>query len=415
MKRFSRRTLPVLFAVAMAGPARAADSMPDSLAPRTLEDYTRLARSANAALKAATYRAAAARERVGTAGSLSDPRLTYGYYVAHDDMQGRQELLVLQELPFFGKRGMRREVSSRDARAEAHNAHAAALDVDFEVKRAFYQYVGLSETARALTSETDLLRRMHEVAQVRYASGTSEQQDVLKIELALSRVADESTINAREIAATRARLNELTGRDVASTLPDPEWTVPDVSAIDAIALPDSALARRPEVAIAREEVGRAKASQRLAKREYWPDFMLGFKYEFGADEDAWWELMAGIDVPIWLGKRRAMVREADAMRQSAEYGLQAASLMTSREVEETAARARAARERYARFKDAILPQAEAAFESSEAGYRSGRVDFLDYLDSERMLLEFRKEYAMVIAELGVSFAELSRAVSAPTE
>src|SRR5262249_50873110 len=99
------------------------------------------------------------------------------------------------------------------------------------------------------------------------------------------------------------------------------------------------------------------------------------------------------------------------MQKSAQYELTAATLRSDREVREATERARAARERYDRFKTAIIPQAEAAFSSSEAGYRSGRVQFLDYLDSERTLLETRREYASVIAELGMEVAALERATA----
>lgn len=408
MHTLARILVAVAGLVLVAGTAFGAGAPADTTAPRTLADYLRLARAANPELQAANYRAVGAKERVGSAAALPDPTLRYGYYVAPDHLQGRQELILGQEFPFFGKRGLRREVSRSDARVEGHNARATQLDVDFDVKRAFYQYVGLSETARVLDSEADLLRRMRDVAQVRYASGTSEQQEVLKIELALSRLADEATINRRDIAATRAFLNELIGRTARSPLTAPEWNVPDVTGIDALANPDSARARRPDVAAAREQTVRAESSRRLARKEYIPDFMLGVDYEFGAGEDGWWELMAGVNLPIWLGKRRAMVREAEAMQKSAEYELTAVTLRGDRELQEAVERARAARERLDRFKNAIIPQAEAAFASSEAGYRSGRVEFLDYLDSERALLETRREYANVIAELGMQMAELER-------
>jgi multidrug efflux system outer membrane protein len=205
-------------------------------------------------------------------------------------------------------------------------------------------------------------------------------------------------------------LNELIGRDPTSLLPSPVWTPPDASVIDRAALADSALARRPEIAGAREEIAMAEAARRLATREYIPDFMIGVDYEFGIGEQGWWELMAGVNLPIWIGKRRAMVREAEAMQKGAEYRAREETLRTLREVEEAVARARAARERVERFETAILPQAEAAFISSEASYRTGRVDFLDYLDSERMLLEMRKDYAMVKAELGMQLAALERAI-----
>jgi outer membrane protein TolC len=105
-----------------------------------------------------------------------------------------------------------------------------------------------------------------------------------------------------------------------------------------------------------------------------------------------------------------MVREAEAMQRSAEYRVREETLRTLSEVEAARARARAARERLERFENAILPQAEAAFASSEASYRTGRVDFLDYLDSERMLLEMRRDYAMVKADFGLQLAALERAV-----
>lgn len=390
--------------------AGVAGTVADSTAPRTLEDYLSLARRANVTTRVAATRAVAARERVGVAKGYPDPTLAYGYYAAPEAMEGRQEIILQQEIPFPGKRGLRGEVAARQAGMASRMADAMVLEVELDVKMAFYQYVGLAETARVLEAEVDLLGRMRGVAQVRYESGTAEQQEVLKVEVALSRLADETTLNRREIAAVRARLNELIAREASSPLPAPAWSVPDMSAIDHAAIADTALIRRPEIAGAREEIAMAEASRRLAKREFIPDFMLGVDYEFGADDEDWWELMAGVNLPIWIGKRRAMVREAEAMRESAEYRLQEETLRILREVETAAVRARAARERLERFDNAILPLAEQAFSASEAGYRTGRVDFLDYLDSERMLLEARKDYAMVIADLGMQMAALERAI-----
>lgn len=390
--------------------ASAAEVAADSVAPRTLDEYLSLARDSNATTRVASSRALASRERVGVVTGYPDPRLMYGYYTAPDAMQGRQEFLLLQEIPFPGKRGLRGEIASREAGMAARMADAVVLDVELDVKIAFYQYVGLSETARVLETESDLLRRMRDVAQVRYGSGTAEQQDVLKVELTLSRLADETSLNAREVAATRARLNELIGREATSPLPDPVWVMPDASLVDRVALADSALARRPEIAGAHEEIALADAARRLAKREYLPNFMLGVNYEFGGRNEDWWELMVGIDLPIWIGKRRAMAREAEAMQTSAAHGMRQETLRMSREVTEATERTRTARERLERYKTSILPQAEAAFASSEASYRTGRVDFLDYLDSERMLLEMRKDYAMVIADLGMQLAALERAI-----
>jgi outer membrane protein, heavy metal efflux system len=406
MRRLPSFIVLVIATAAMGSVARGDSPSP----PTTLEQYLALARANNASVASIVARARASREHVGVARGYPDPRIVYGYYTAPQAMKGRQEIIVQQEIPFPGKRGLRGEIASREAAMAERMSDAMVFEIGLEVKTAFYQYVGLFETASVLENETDLLRRMRDVARVRYESGSAEQQDVLKVELALSRVADETTVNQRETAATRARLNELIGRDAVSLLPAPVWSPPDFSMLDRAALGDSALAHRPEIAGAREEVALAEASHRLAKLEYIPDFMLGVDYEFGANEDGWWELMAGVNIPIWIGKRRAMVREAEAMQKSAEYRIREETLRTLSEVEAATVRARAARERLERFENAILPQAEAVFASSEASYRTGRVDFLDYLDSERMLLEMRKDYAMLRADLGMQLAALERAI-----
>lgn len=399
--------IAMVIAQAATGSVARADG---SSTPKTLEEYLALARANNASVESVIATARASRERVGVAKGYPDPKLLYGYYTSPEILKGRQEFILAQEIPFPGKRGLRGEIASREASMAERMSDAMVLDVDFEVKTAFYEYVGLTEVARVLGDEADLLRRMRDVAKVRYESGTAEQQDVLKVELSLSRLADEATVNQREVAAMRARLNELIGRDATSPLPTPSWSSPDASVIDQAALADSALSRRPEIAGARQQVAMAEASRRLAKREFIPDFMLGVEYEFGANEDGWWEWMAGINLPIWIGKRRAMVREADAMQKSAEYRMRGETLRTLSEVEAATARVRAARERLERFENAILPQAEAAFTSSEASYRTGRVDFMDYLDSERMLLEMRRDYAMVRADFGAQLAALERAI-----
>ena len=338
----------------------------------------------------------------------------YGYYLAPDPMQGRQELQLRQEIPFFGKRGLRGDVASGDAVMRTRAADALVLDTDFSVAEAFYEYVRASEVERLLREERELVVRMRDVTRVRYSTGTAEQQEVLKLELTISQIDDELTMNVHEQDRIRARLNELTGRDPHGALPAPVWTTPDASAVEAIADPESALLNRPEVAAANAGVAKAEAARTLAGREFIPDFMLGVMFEYGAGEDYAWEVLAGVNLPIWLGKRRAMVREADAMRTSAQHQLNWQELRVRRDVEDALHGVYGARERLERFDTLILPQAEQTFRSSEAGYRAGKVDFMDYLDSQRMLLAMRKEYYGVVASLGTQIAALERATGRGT-
>jgi outer membrane protein TolC len=400
--------LPLLLAVPASAPRA------DATQPRTLEDYLSLARGTNPEVKAAEFKARAAGERVGVETGYPDPMLMYGFFAAPKAMQGRQEVELRQGIPFPGKRGLRGAIAARDEDAMRGMADALVLDVDFAVRSAFFEYVRTAEVANVLEEERALLVRMRDIARVRYEAGTAEQQEVLKLELAISQLDDESSMNEHEQDRHIATLNQLIGRHAHSPLPIPEWVMPDPSRVVAAANADTAIARRPEVAAAQAASDAADARRRLARREYLPDFTLGVMYEFGADQDGTWELLAGVNLPIWLGQRRARVREAEAMQQSAGYQLQAERLAVRRDVEDALHAIYNAQARLERFQRLILPQAEQSFRSSEVGYRAGRVDFMNYLDSQRMLLAMRKEYYGVIADLGIQIAALERAMANET-
>jgi len=62
------------------------------------------------------------------------------------------------------------------------------------------------------------------------------------------------------------------------------------------------------------------------------------------------------------------------------------------------------------YKYSLIPQAEQSLKASEVGYLAGKVDFLNLLDSERMLLLIETGYFKAIADLGKSLAQLERVV-----
>ena len=62
------------------------------------------------------------------------------------------------------------------------------------------------------------------------------------------------------------------------------------------------------------------------------------------------------------------------------------------------------------YKYSLLPQAEQALKASEVGYLTGKVDFLNLLDSERMVLLIKTGYFKTLSNLGKSLAKLERIV-----
>ena len=62
------------------------------------------------------------------------------------------------------------------------------------------------------------------------------------------------------------------------------------------------------------------------------------------------------------------------------------------------------------YRTTILPQAEQNLEASRAGYRTGRNNFLDVIEAERALLEFRLAFYRALVERDIQLALVEQIV-----
>jgi cobalt-zinc-cadmium efflux system outer membrane protein len=97
------------------------------------------------------------------------------------------------------------------------------------------------------------------------------------------------------------------------------------------------------------------------------------------------------------------------MVESAKFSLEAAERQTAADVQAAFFRLQSAQRTFDLYDKSIITQAEARFDASEAGYRTGRVGFLELLESERFLLDTRVAAAMAEGQLGMALARLERA------
>ncbi|HEX4047801.1 MAG TPA: TolC family protein, partial [Elusimicrobiota bacterium] len=83
------------------------------------------------------------------------------------------------------------------------------------------------------------------------------------------------------------------------------------------------------------------------------------------------------------------------------------------QVEELSVKAGIAARLFKVYDDTVLPQAQAALDSSQSAYEAGALGFLDLLDSERALLKFELEQERHRVDFAVAVAQLERVVGGP--
>lgn len=405
-------------AVAQAGFANAGQpKSEDLLSLRELYDDVR---RSNPRADAARALARAADARVPSAGLPADPQLQLGFMnyrlpgLRPMDPLGMTQLQLMQIVPVAGKLGL----SSRIASAQAAAIGERATEVEWEMRQAAaVHFYDLYRTDHALVVARETLRLLDDIrrtAESMYRVGEGRQADVLRAQVEIARMVEDTVRMSTMRTGTAARLNALLDRagDArvgAPRLPAFPDTVPSLETLVRLAV-----SARPTVRAGEHQLQAAVAEEKLARREIWPDLTVGLQYGQRSDEmgtDRMGSLMIGASVPIFARSRQLRLREeAAAMRQMAAADLRWMHAETRGRVTEAYADLMRARKLAQLYRTTVLPQAQAAATSAQAAYRVGSVDFMTLLDDQMTVNTYRQELFALEADEGRAWAELEMLV-----
>jgi len=381
----------------------------------TLSSVLEEARRANPALQAARKRWEASRARIIQEATLDKPRIDFERMYGprnENPISGAEEknVVISQEVPFPTTLYLRsRRAKERAAQAEAAY-RAREWDVISQTQKAWSMLYMAHHAIHIYSDNAELMRQMARAAESRYASGSASQTDVLKAQTELSRMLNMLVTMEQEKETARAMLNTLMNRPPQTPLEmpaEPSLALPKQTVED---LQAQALQKRPDLQGSQSELAQSRTSLALARSEYLPDFMLGYRRRDMATGMDSHDAMLGITVPLWFWKQNAMVREMKAEREMAEADYQSMTNMALYDVKNLLVRVQTAHRLVELYQTSILPQAQQSLKISRAGYQSGRASFLDMLDAARTLLTFRLEHYQHISEYVQFLADLERAV-----
>jgi cobalt-zinc-cadmium efflux system outer membrane protein len=386
-----------------------------------LAEIVKEALEKNPLVRAANQEWQAALERVPQAKSLPDPMVSYSRFGSSIETRlgpQRNKISLSQSIPFFGKLSLKGRIAERGASVLEEQFNRARAEVILEVKVSYYMLYWLDNVIQISQEEREVLKRLARITQKKYETGQVNQQDVLKAQLEMSKVDDKilSLSQTRKTAASG--LNALLNRPPDS--PVGMAKEPEIYPFgeDVEMLYQLAEEERPEMRKARRIIEMNEESLRLAKKNYYPDFKIMFDYidigggttgQIEDGRDAWMGSI-GINIPIWRGKLHAAEAEAALQLKASEERYAEIKNETLSRVSALHFEAKTAEDQISLYKYSLLPQAEQAFKASEVSYLAGKVDFLNLLDSERMVLMVKTGYHKAISDYGKSLARLERAV-----
>lgn len=320
------RALAMLLAVGTIVPALAGEPLPGT----NVESLLLLAKEHNPEYASVRHEANAAIERIGPASALPDPKLrvelqdiTMGGEqnpTLQPNRVGSTKYTLMQELPWFGKRDLKRDIAALEAEGAKGRLSGTWADLSSRIKSGYAQFYYLHQSARLTSEVLDLITRLEQIAQVRYAGGLAVQQDVIRAQVEQTNLKNELVALENERRMTQARLNMLVARPANAPLAEPETlrALPAPVRLDYAMLQERVRSRNPLLFAENSRLQAAEKTRELTYKNRYPDFTVGITPIQTRNAVKDWELMLELNIPLQQSSRRSQEREAEAMLSAAQ-------------------------------------------------------------------------------------------------
>ncbi len=409
--------LAALLGAGLAGPAPAQENALGSNVLGLLE----YARAQSPELAAMRHEADAAAQRVQPAGALPDPVLrvelmNISEWVNETSRSllpwrlGETKYTLMQTLPGWGKRDLKRDAAAADARQASARIGAGWAELASRIKATYAEYYRAAGNERLTREVLDLMSRLEQIAQARYSGGLVAQQDAIRAQLEQTAMRSELIALDNEKRQLRARMNTLLARDGAAALAEPQQIrpLPTLATTDASALVERARAGNPALQAEQARLAAAQKSRDLTLRNRSPDFLVGVSPTQLRSRITSWGLMLEVNIPLQQESRRSLEQEAEAMVSAARSRSDALSYQLLGELSGQLAAFDAARRTEALIKTQLLPQSELSLQSALAAYESGKVDFATLLDAQRQIRKARQDLLKAEVDAQIRLADIER-------
>src|SRR5215475_2031377 len=390
----------------------------------TLDEIERMAQTRNPEIIVSGRRLAAAEAHVPMAGALDDPALMYrGWQVPLQqpwNYNAAQNMFMLsQTFPGFGKRSLRTSLAQTNVATAKAALDAIRLDVRIRVRKAFYDLLRAEDGLRIHDEHVDIARQAVEAARIKYAVGKVPQQDILKAQISVMRLAEHLIHFEQDVEIAQAHLNILLARD-----PHEPINVRGDYSISLVlppleSLERAALQSRPDLVLAQAAADKSRKEHALSQKAFSPDFTVSAGYMLmprGSEFRNNYMIESSINLP-WLNRRKhdAEIAESTAMVTEKDAEVDALRNAAFGQIQEALVQAKAAQKLANIYAQSLRPQAEATLHSTVIAYENDRTEFLDLLDSQMTVIDLDLAYFQALADFESRLADLELAVGTPID
>lgn len=386
-------------------PQEVAVGLPKLNAGGAPETFVRYAICRHPRVEAAYDEWLASVEKITRERSLPDPRLMFETDIAKVIVALMPGLML--DFPGPGKLRAAANAATAESGMKYFQFETAVLQVAYDFKKAWYELRLVDERIRVNREMVTLLQDLEKLAQSRTEVGKGTLQDLLRTQMEKERLQTELA-NLRDsrqwfMTQFKAALG-LGAGDPTPPLPRALPSSPLSTGGDRILA--AALARNPRLKAMEADVRRAEAALAVARKTRLPDFTLGVEADVKASP-VMVRPSGGMTLPIWRDKIAAEIAGARHLEGASKARLSDERLTLAVEVAMKSYQYRESTRLLMLLQNSLLPKAKQSLEVARSGYATGSTDFINLIDAQRTLLEFRLAEVEARIKRELALADLS--------
>ena len=382
---------------------------------QTLEDYFKIAAENNPGLLSQYKDFEAALQKVPQVSTLPDPSFSFGYFVSPVETRvGPQQarFSLTQMFPWFGTLKAQGDAATLMAEAKYQSFLDAKNKLYFDVSAAYFPLYELREWMKIEERNIAILESYKTISNSKFKNGNGTLVDVLRVDIMLKEAKTTLGILNKKEKPLMASFNKLLNRDEMQpvTITDNIVVEPVLSGYNK----DAFIVDHPLMNSIDLKTKASEASERAAIKQGFPKLGLGLDYVMVGERTDMTLVDNGKDVlmpmltvtlPIFRGKYKAAVKEAQLMQESYSFQKKEIANSLNSNYEMALFDIRQQTDLVSLF-DEQIEESKQALNLLYTAYGNSGKDFEEVLRMQQQLLKYDKLKITALSQYRIAMAKL---------
>ncbi len=330
----------------------------------------------------------------------------------------RHKGTVFQKFPFPGTLTLKGDIVTKEVEIARQNYLITLRNLITNIQNTYYELIYSNQAIRITEENLALLKQLEGVAYISYKAGQAGYSDVIKVQTRIAKL-DDDLITLKEYKETVvAELNKFLNLPSQFPLGNSKDIALTDTSLTFEELIDLGIQSQQELKIIRLKIDKTNLAITLAEKKFYPDFTLGFSYfedekgnfvGVGKERESF-SLKPVTNTPFWFGKNDAYIREARQVYQSLNEDLKSQKNKLEFDIKETFFLLSTAKRDVLLYKESLLMLAKSNLEVAQTDYQSGKSDFLDVLDAQKIWLDYNLLYQKHVRDQNQALANLEKTI-----